>query len=528
MSGKRVAVALSAVAALPVVVMIFEVLRSPRLQFADYWWFVAGATHPDGRLDPAGLLLQHNGHPTFIPRLLFWAEARFLGGDNRTLGLLTVVLSLVVLVVLHRMLPKELSTTSRFALTAAFSFLLFGSRELELYGVGVTGATWLLMAVPGVLALFHAQRGRTVPAMICVAVACLCFGAGFALWPVIALIAWLRRDALWQLVAPLVVLVVAGGAWALTFETDSLQSPYPLGPENYLSVVAGTLGQQWSYKYSDFAVLAGAVIAVALFSLIALSLRQRLGERERSPEVVRDSGWIGLGLWGVLIGVMIALTRVGSGVDVALAGRFALAPMLTTAALLVLVAVRGPGLPVLALSMAVCVATYVLGTHLATAVRNLYFDQKVLEIAMHVGADKTIAELQSTPDVVGRLKGMGSYPFTRGFSPGCGTTLGAKVGPLRELTTGAVDSGPIAGDAKISGWAMVDGRQVDCVLVVDGAGIVQGGGAVGMPRPDLPGTIQTRQARLGWRAVAVPGIGDASVVVGSGGLLYRLPAVRGH
>ncbi|GAA3996795.1 hypothetical protein GCM10022247_15990 [Allokutzneria multivorans] len=517
MSDKRAAAVLSAVAALPVIVTVFEVLRSSRLNFADYWWFVEGATHPDGTLDPAGLLKQHNGHPTFIPRLLFWAEARYLGGNNHVLGLLTVVLSLVVLVVLHRMLPKDLSVTSRFALTAAFSFLLFGSRELELYGVGVTGATWLLMAVPGVLAVFYAQRGRTVLAMIAVAVACACFGAGFALWPIIALIAWLRRDARWQVVAPLVVLVLAGGAWALSFKTDSLQSPHPLGPENYLSVIAGTLGQQWSYKDADMAVLAGAVICVLLFWLVAAVLKHRSAE---------NAAWVGLGLWGFLIGVMIAITRVGSGVDVALAGRFALAPMLTTAAILVLFAVHKPGLPVLAYALVVCVATYALGTHLATAVRALYFDQRVLEVAMHVGATKTIEELGSTPTVVSRLKGMRSYPFNDDFGIGCGAELGAKVGPLRELRTGAVDSGPITGDAKISGWAVVDGRPVDCVLVVDGAGIVQGGGAVGMPRPDLLGALQTRQARLGWRAVAIPGIAGASVVVGSGGVLYRLPAVR--
>ncbi|SDN27604.1 hypothetical protein [Allokutzneria albata] len=518
MSDKRAAAVLSAVAVLPVLVTIFEVLRSPRLNFADYWWFVEGATHPDGSLDPAGLLKQHNGHPTFIPRLVFWAEARYLGGNNHALGLLTVVLSLVVLVVLHRMLPRDLSTTNRFALTAAFSFLLFGSRELELYGVGVTGATWLLMAVPGVLALLYAHRGQTVRAMIAVAVACACFGAGFALWPVIALIAWLRRDALWQIVAPLVVLVVAGGAWALTFETDSLQSPHPLGPENYLSVLTGTLGQQWAYKHADFAVVAGAVIGVLLFCLIAVALKRRDAE---------TAAWIGLGLWGVLIGVMIAITRVGSGVEVALAGRFALAPVLATAAVLVLLAVYKPGLPVLACSLVVCVATYALGTHLATAVRALYFDQRVLEVAMHVGANKTITELGSTPAVVSRLKGMRSYPFNDAFGIGCGTRLGAKVGALRELSTGAVDSGPVTGDAKISGWAMVDGRPVDCVLVVDGAGIVQGGGAVGMPRPDVQGALQTRQARLGWRAVAIPGIAGASVVVGSGGVLYRLPTVRG-
>jgi hypothetical protein len=168
-------------------------------------------------------------------------------------------------------------------------------------------------------------------------------------------------------------------------------------------------------------------------------------------------------------------------------------------------------------------------------VRENYPLQPVLAVAMKVEAPSIIESMNSNTKVLPVLRSLRAYPFNDSFSLGCkGYELGDPVdmsrvaelpGPVGSAkTAGAVETGPVRGDAEVFGWAVVDGEAADCVMVVDGGSTVVGGGAVGIPRADVASTTHST-GRGGWHAVAKPGVQDPVVLVGAGDRLYRITLV---
>lgn len=94
---------------LPVIGVALEIAGAPRLHFLDYWTVLTQLTNDDGTLIPRALVKYHNEHPMFVPALIFWLDAKFLGGNNHALGALTAVFALGLAVVLNRMLPRTLA-----------------------------------------------------------------------------------------------------------------------------------------------------------------------------------------------------------------------------------------------------------------------------------------------------------------------------------------------------------------------------------------------------------------------------------
>ncbi|MCK2237835.1 MULTISPECIES: DUF2079 domain-containing protein [unclassified Crossiella] len=521
--------ALQLLAVLPLIGMLVEVARAPRMHFLDYWTFLVQATKPDGSLDLAGLFAYHNGHPMIIPRLLFWLDAKYLGGSNQVFGLLTVLLSAITVLVLHRLLPAGLSPVRRAALLAAFSFLFFAPSMLDLYGIGMSGVSWLPALLAGVLALVAARAGRTWTALALGLLACLCHGTAFALWPALALVAWLRGDRRWRTVLPLAIGVVVVMFWLVTAESDaSPPAASRIGPDSYVGVFASLLGQLWSPHVDGLAYLTGALTAAGLVLVLVTAIRTR-----REPGT--DPALPALALFTLLVAVMIAYTRTSAGNTIGLSPRYA---GISALAICVLLAVLLPRLlpgALTAVCLTVALVTYAVAPGKATQIRDSYTEQAVLAVAMRVGAVQTYESSQSVPRaVLPRLTALGTYPFSPDFTLGCGlpVELGSTVDlaaiPVLPGPPGAGGSAgnvetPVRGDTVISGWAVVEGRRADCVLVADRDGRIVGGGAVGIGRPDLLTTLRVPEARGGWHAVAKPDLTEGRILVVARGKIHQVP-----
>lgn len=513
----RKALVWGALAAVPVVAMVFEVVRAPRLHFLDYWNILSHVTNADGSLDLAGLFTLHNQHPTATPGLLFWLDGHLTGGSNVAVGLFNVVLAAAAVLALRFMLPADLDGTKKGALTVAFSFLLFSSGALEMFGMGMSGASWLLGLVPAVFAMLFAHRGNTVAAIVLGVVANLGHGTAFAVWPALALVAWLRGDAWWRVLAPLGTLVALVVGWlALPSPPEPSYAGGELGFDTWLAVVAGTLSPLRLADGSPVALAVGGVVAVVLVAFVLLAVRER--------PTRRDAGWVGLGTHMLGAAAMIGFTRFDYGPTIGLTTRYATLSGLATCAVLALVVLRRPTFSPVRVAVGACVvavATFAAGSLEAATVRNQYPNQQLLAVAMRVGADDVVETKRIDPAHVRVAEQAGFYPFTDDFELGCGVRLGQRLSRIG-TGVGDVDTGPVVGDAELRGWALVDGHRADCVFVVDGAGTVVGGGITGVARPDVPEEERTSEQRSGWAAVAEPSVDDASIVVSSGGRYYRI------
>jgi hypothetical protein len=525
--------ALLALAGLPAVLAIAEALRSPKLNFNDFWLVLGLTTSPSGTFEPARTLTLYNGHPIELVSVMFWLDAKFFAGSNVTLGLVSVLLAAGILAALWTMLPARLTGIERAAVLAALSALVFSSAAFCYFGVGMMGVQWLLGLGPAVVAMAFAQRGRTAPAVLFAALASLGHGSALPVWAALTLIAWLRRDRWWRVATLAAFGVLALVLWLVAPASTGYQKPALIGAESLLGTMLATLGKVWSAGSFDLAVLAGALTLGVLAALGWPAVRQRL---RPSPVPVGEAGWFGLAVHMALAAAMIGLGRSGYGVTEGLASRYVAISLLFTCALLVLVVTRAP-LPVrlrlVPIALIVALASYGLGSTNAADTRRQYPVTPTLAVAMRVDATKVISQLYGYPGYLDVLRSMRVYPFSRDFSLGCGgPELGDRVdlaravnlpGPGNGRTTlGYVETASdVAGDTLLEGYAMIKGQQADCVLVVDLDGTVVGGGSVGLPRKDIL-TLAWGTGRSGWQVVAGPDTKAGAILVKYRGTYYRV------
>ncbi|MCP3799577.1 hypothetical protein NLX83_09945 [Allokutzneria sp. A3M-2-11 16] len=531
--GRTASALLLVLAAVPIAAMLFEVLRAPRLHFLDYWSVFGRITEPDGDLNPRGVLTYQNEHPMFLPGLLFWAEAKLLGGFNQVLGFIDVVVAGATVFLMRRLLPPELGDTRRAALTAAFSFLLFSTSGLHNFAFGFSGTGWLSANLAAVGAILLTLRGKHVWALVVGLVGCACYGTAFALWPALAVINWLRRQRVRWVVTPLVACLAIVVVWAFTYgPKPSLNRGNPLGLDSYLATVAATLGQLWSTNI-DIATGTGTVTALLVAGFAWLAVRRRLATSENHPQ----TPWVGVAVYAAGAATMISVARAGAGLTPTDTGRYASIPALALCAVLALVVISWPVLStvrVVALAMTIGLTTYAIGSAQAANVRSQFGSQPLLAVAMRTGADAVVTEFRAKPDTVPAVKGIGAYPFNGGFTLGCkGLELGGRVdlASIPDLPERPDDAGnagfvetPVRGDAVIGGWAFAGDKRADCVLVTDRHGMIKGGGLVGIPRPELMTVLGVAESRGGWRAVASPDLDGGVIIVSTKDGLRRVSA----
>lgn len=515
----------------PGLIALAEAIRSPKLQFWDFWGVLYKSTDQSGALT-GGIWRLHNEHPAVLASLAFWIDAKYFNGYNYVLGIFVVLMSAVTLFALITMLPARLTGYTRIAVAGTISILVFSSSALEYYGIGMSGTHWMLGLMPSVVAISLAHHGRTAPALVFALIGSFGHGSAYPVWLVLALIAFLRRDQLWRIVTPVVIGAGVLIHW-MTFEHPPGAAIQLVGADTYLATALTMLGQAWVSRAIDLASLAGAVIVVAIGIFTVRAVKDR---REPRAPRIDYSGWIGLGVQTLIVAALIGLGRARFSVNEGTSPRFAMVSLLAACAFVVLLAVLGPKYlrnRMIPIALVVGMGTFAVGTYQAGATRSYYPKQPVLAVAMHVEAKSVMSKMAATPLSLAPMRALKAYPFTDDFTLGCG---GPELGSTLDLKTlkdlggptfgaaamGVVESDALVGDTEITGWAQVNNKNADCVLLVDQTGLVVGGGAVGLPRPDVRELFRDGSGRTGWTAVAKPGTKDLIVVVEAAGQLYRI------
>lgn len=533
--NRRIAYAVEALAALPVIAVLFEVYRSPRLQMLDYWHVLLRITNPDGSFHPSGLRFLQNEHPLMIPSIFYWLDAKLFAGDNRVLGYLTVVVAVLTVLVLRAALPKSLPPVVRACLTVAISALVFSLHGLHNFAIGMSGTAWLGANLIAVVALVLGVRGHWWFAWGAGILACMSYGTAFAVWPALSLLAFMRGERWWRRLMPLGVgILVIVGWWFLRPEVGPGGRPAnDVGTLGYTFLTV--LGHLWTANTAGTAVLAGAVILFGYAALLTVP----------AARVRHLWFWWALGLHAVLASGMIAAARIDFGSDFGLSSRYTSLSVLASVPLIVIVVSVGyrrasaaaPRFAVAALAAGL--AGFMLGSPTATSVRNGLSEIPLQAVAMRAGVgDQYGARLPAAKVLNPRLEAMGHYPFSDDFTLGCGgpeldTTL-----PLDEMSrlpaadrshknqpAGWVDRVEARKDASlVRGWATGVGDPVRCVVYTDATGKITGGGQYHLPRPDVARALSWLPADTGFAVIAPTDPEGRVVVILNSGRRLWLPA----
>lgn len=507
---------LGALAVVPPMLMVREVLRAPRMHFFDYWWVLLDITRDDGSLRPEALLGFRNEHPFVLPSLLFWLSARYGNGLNQPLGLVIVAFGIGCVLLVWAMLPSRTGRWQRAGLVVAASVLVFNPHGLHNFVRSMSGASWLLAMLLVLLALFAAQRDHPVLAALAGITASISYGTSFAVWPALALVAWMRGNRRRWIAAPLVLGGLVVGAWLVLRGPQGGGGSAPTDdPAQVLLTGLSMLGMLWTGTEATTATLA----AVAGLVLLAVLLPRVLHQ----PQDRRDSAvWWGLAVYAVGCAVMIAGSRAAFGDSAGLQSRYNSVAAALWIALLVIVVTWSPrpGLPSAAL-FGTILATVSLGAPVAQSIRDDAPNQRLLAVAARIGVPDPFADRFPEPDrLLPRLSALGHYPYSDEFSLGCpdgvdidsrvntATWRSPSVSSYREPRPGGfdvllnVETDQVHGRARmVEGWAISGIERAQCVAVLDPEGTVVGGGVVDIPRPDAESETLGTEIGLGFRAV---------------------------
>ena len=521
-NGRPGPVLLALLSAVPPLMMLREVLRYPQMHFFDYWWVLLDLTADDGSLRPEALFGFRNEHPFVLPSLLFWLSARYGNGLNQPLGLLIIAFGVGCVLLVWAMLPRSLGRWQRAGLVVATSTLVFNPHGIHNYVRSMSGASWILAMLLVLAALLAMQRGRPVPAIAAGLLASISYGTSFAVWPALALVAWMRGDKRSRVVTPLVVGVVVVAAWLVLRGPQGGGGGSPTDdPAQALLAGLSMLGMVWTGTEPAIALLAG----VAGLAVLAMHAGVAREHRESS------AAWWGLAVYAVGCAGMISGSRAAFGESAGLQSRYnSMTAALWIAVLVVVVAWgRWPRLRRVAVFGTV-LATVAAGAPMAQAVRDDAPNQDLLAVAARIGHPDAFTDRFPEPGrLLPRLQALGHYPFSPEFTLGCdGVDIGSRVdtstwrtpsiGSFREPRKDGwdvvlnVETDQITGGARmLKGWAISGIERARCVAVLDQTGTVVGGGVVDIPRADAESQTVGIEIGLGFRAVAPAGTGPLRV-----------------
>jgi hypothetical protein len=496
----------AALAVVPMALMLAEVLRAGRLQHIDYLYQLTRITNRDGTLkpfDPANYL--SNEHFLGLPSLIYWMNIQLFAGDNRTLGVFVVAVAALTVVALGLALPRTLPPLLRAGLVVACSTLVFSLHGLWNFTRAMSGTAWLTANLLVVVALLLAVRGRWWPAWVLALVASLTYGTAFAVWPVLALLAFAQREPRWRRLVPLVLGGVIMVVW-LGIRSAPPQAASPSSdPGSLVYYFLAIVGKLWTVADGGIAAAAGAAI-LACYAVLATA------KAAREP---RLWFWWALAGHAFLGAVMVAVARADYGEEVGLhtARYTSVAVLMAVPAIVLLAAVvhhrEERWLPRIAvLAVVVGVLGYALGAPYAREERAANKEHFLEAVAVRGGFSDAYRRYPLARELGPRLRALGHYPFTDDFTLGCGgpelgseldrdemTPLEAPVGNKRSRDpAGAVDWTEPAEPAPffhgravpvLHGWAYDRTDPVRCVVIVDDAGSVVGGGVSGVLRTDI-------------------------------------------
>ncbi|QUH01014.1 hypothetical protein HUO13_09420 [Saccharopolyspora erythraea] len=524
--GRLGPVLLGLLSVVPPLMMLREVLRYPQMHFFDYWWVLLDITRDDGSLRPEALFGFRNEHPFVLPSLLFWLSARYGHGLNQPLGLLIIAFGAGCVLLVWAMLPRSLGRWQRAALVVAASTLVFNPHGIHNYVRSMSGASWILALLLVLGALLAMQRGRPVPAVVAGLLASISYGTSFAVWPALALVAWMRGDRRARVVTPLVVGFAVVAAWLVLRGPQGGGGGSPTDdPAQAMLAGLSMLGMVWTGTEPAMALLAGVA------GLAVLALHARVAPEHRAA----SAGWWGLAVYAVGCAVMISGSRAAFGESAGLQSRYnSMTAALWIAVLVIVVAWgRWPNLRNVVVGVTV-LATVALGAPMAQSVRDDAPNQRLLAVAARVGAPDAFTDRFPEPGrLIPRLQALGHYPFSPEFTLGCGggVEIGSRVdtstwrtpsiGSFREPRPQGwdvilnVETDQVTGGARmLKGWAISGIERARCVAVLDQNGTVVGGGVVDIPRADAESQTVGIEIGLGFRAVAPAAPGPLRVAFG--------------
>lgn len=501
----------SALAIVPMALMLREVLRAGRFQHIDYLYQLTRITNRDGTLkpfDPANYL--SNEHFLGLPSLIYWVNIKLFEGDNRTLGVFVVAVAALTVVALGAALPRTLPPLLRASLVVAISTLVFSLHGLWNFTRAMSGTAWLTANLIVVVALLLAARGRWWPAWVLAVLASLTYGTAFAVWPVLALLAVVKREPWWRRLVPVVVGGVIMLVW-LGIRSAPPQAASPSGDiGSLLYYFLAIVGKLWTVADGGVAAAAGAAI-LACYAALATS------------KAAREPGlwfWWALACHAFLGAVLVSVARVDYGVEVGLrtARYTSVAVLMAVPAMVLLAAVLLAAVlhhradrwvfRIAGVTIVVGVLGYSLGAPYAREERAANKEHFLEALAVRGGFSDAYRRYPLASELGPRLDALGHYPFTDDFTLGCGgpelgseldrdemTPLVATIGNKRSRDpSGAVDWAEPTEPAPffhgkavpvLHGWAYDRTDPVRCVVIVDGAGEVVGGGVSGVIRPDI-------------------------------------------
>lgn len=526
---QRIAHLVEWLAVVPIIAMIAEVAKAPRLQYTDYWYVLLRITNADGSLHIPGLRFLQNEHPLMLPGLLYWLDARLADGDNRVLGMVVVVIAATTVFLLRTALPKELPPMMRASMVVAMAFLIFSLHGAHNFIRSMSGSAWLLANLLVIASLLLANRGRWWPAWAVALLACMSYGTSFAVWPALAALAHLRGERWWRRLLPLGVGALVIIAWSLLKPAVDPGGTPASDLGTMLYTFLAVLGHLWTGTDSGTAVLAGAAI-LAVYGILA-------GNRIARLPVLRF--WWVLGLHAVLASAMIARARIDFGTEFGLNSRYTSLSVLASipaGVLLCYVFYRGVSRNGTKLAVTAIVAGlvgFVLGAPTAATIRAENKDHPLQAFALRMGLGDAFGATLPR-NLAPRLQSMGHYPFSGDFTLGCG---GPELDSMLDLSAmtplppadgrnplqpaGSVDRvTPKTGASTIAGWASGDQDKVRCVVVVDESGKIVGGGLDSLARPDVAAKLVGISPNVGFTVIA-PDSALSRVVV-----IYESSALR--
>lgn len=525
-------------ALVPALAMVVEVSRAGKLQWLDYWYVLIRMTSPDGSFRLGGIFTPQNEHPLMLPSLLYWLDARLADGDNRALGYVVIVIAAVIVLLLRTALPKTLPPLVRAGLVVAMSGLIFSLQGMHMFVRSMSGSAWLTANLIVVISLLLANKGKWRAALLTGVLASASYGTAFALWPVLALLATLRKERRALRIAPLAIGAVIIGIWYILKPSTWVGGTPADDIGSLLYTFLTIVGKMWTADNAGFAVVAGVLMLVAYIVLI-------------TNKTAQDKSlwfWWMLGCYGILACGMIATARIDFGADFGLTSRYSALAVMVSIPLLVLMAtvlykgIQRNAQKIAVTAIGIGVVGFTLGLPTAADLRNTIKEHPLVAVAIRAGYGDALGSVVPREfELEPNLRVLNHYPFNDSFSLGCG---GPELGSTIDLSdtkvlpepgtrsptepAGMVNTIEDRGEADlITGWATggtgQDTDQVRCTMVVDGDGKVVGGGVSKLTRSDITNEYWSLPPDVGFKVIGPVSYETRIVVVYESGAMRWLP-----